>query len=163
MKIDNRNQIYKNNPEENIVFFPLLEEMLQQGKTVKIALSGLSMFPFLMHGDIVQVVSVKNKKPKKGDIVVFELNGKWIAHRLIKHNLKKNLYYTRGDSRTTKDSPQPPENIKGIVVNILQSRWQVARFATGKLGRVIAFCSVVTAPFFHFVIWIKSLGKNKGL
>jgi len=138
----------------NIFFTPLLEDLLQQDKLIQISLSGLSMFPFLMHGDIVQIKSVTNEKLKKGAVLVYKTDDRWIAHRLIKIDAKKNLFYTRGDCRIVKDEPISPEQIKGIVVKIINSRWKLAYLSIGKISKIIAFFSPVMAPFFSLVIYL---------
>ena len=140
----------------NIDFSPLLEEMLEQRKKVQISLSGLSMFPFLMHGDIVQIDSIDLEKLNRGDVVVYKIDDKWIAHRLIKHNRKKNLYYMRGDSRIVKDIPIKPEQIKGVVSKIIKSRWKLAHFAIGKHKKYITLFSPITAPIFNFWLWVRN-------
>jgi len=143
----------------NIFFTPLLEDLLQQDKLIQVSLSGLSMFPFLMHGDVVQIQSVTNKKIKRGAIVIYKNKERWIAHRLIKTDVKKNLIYTRGDCRIVKDEPISPEQIKGVVVKIVKSRWKLAYLSIGKFANVIAFFSPVMAPLFGLVIYF--LGKLK--
>jgi len=143
----------------NIFFTPLLEDLLQQDKLIQVSLSGLSMFPFLMHGDVVQIQSVTNKKIKRGAIVIYKNKERWIAHRLIKTDVKKNLIYTRGDSRTVKDEPIIPEQIKGVVVKIVKSRWILAHLSIGKFAKVITFFSPVMAPVFGFIFFL--LGKLK--
>ena len=139
--------------KENVFFTPFVEDMLREGKTVQISLSGLSMFPFLMHGDIVLITSVTDKNLYKGAIVVFKINDRWIAHRLIKVDANNNLLYTRGDGKSIKDKPVKIEQIKGIVVKIVKSRWKLANFSIGKPAKIIAFLSPVTAPIFNFIIW----------
>jgi signal peptidase I len=110
------------------------------------------MFPFLMHNDVVQISSVETEHLKRGDIVVFKLNNRWVAHRLVKKNIDKKLFYTRGDSRTTKDLPVNQSQIKGIVVKIVKSRWKLAHFSIGKSGKYISFFSPITAPIFRLII-----------
>jgi signal peptidase I len=136
----------------NIFLTPILEDLLQQNKLIQISLTGFSMFPFLMHGDIVQTTSVETEQLKCGDIVVFKMNDRWIAHRLIKKNIDKNLFFTRGDSRAIKDFPVNQNQIKGIVVKIVKSRWKLAHFSIGKYGKYIVFFSPITALFFNLII-----------
>ena len=138
----------------NIDFSPLLEEILEQGKTIQISLSGMSMFPFLRHGDIVQIETVDVEKLKIGDVIVFKTEDKWVAHRLIKRNIKQNLFYTRGDGKTVKDIPITPEQIKGVVTKIVKSRWKLAHFAVGKCGKIIACCSPIVAMLINWGIRI---------
>ncbi|MCL2072314.1 MAG: signal peptidase I [Marinilabiliaceae bacterium] len=143
-----------NNEISNIDFSPILEEMLIQEKIVQIVLSGFSMFPFLVHNDIVQIKTIDIENLKIGDVVVFKIDNKWVTHRLIKRNRKKNLFYTRGDSKLIKDNPIKPEQIKGTVTKIVKSRWKLAHFAIGNNRKFIAFCLPVIAPITNFLIWV---------
>jgi signal peptidase I len=118
------------------------------------------MFPFLMHGDIVQISSIEIDKLKRGDIVVCKVNDRWIAHRLIKKNIAKNLFFTKGDGKIHKDFPVNQTQIKGIVVKIVKSRWKLARLSIGIYGRYIAFFSPVTAPMFNLTIWLLGIFSN---
>ena len=140
------------NSQSNIIFTPLLDEMLQQGKSVQISLGGLSMFPFLMHGDIVQISPIEIKKLKCGDIVVFKEDNNWIAHRLIKKNIHNNLFHTRGDGAKNMDKPIKQEQIKGIVVKIVKSRWKFAYCSIGKHTKFLAFFSPFVAPVFNAIM-----------
>ena len=148
--------------KENIFFSPLLEDLLQNGNVIQILLTGYSMFPFLMHGDTVQISAVDTEKLKCGDIVVFKVNNRWIAHRLIKKNIVQNIFYTRGDAMMCKDLPVNQGQIKGIVIKAVKSRCKLSRFATGKCSRYIAFFSPVISPVFYLIFCLSgALSKLK--
>ena len=132
----------------------LLGNLLLEGKTVQIAVTGLSMFPFLLPGDIIQVSSIKSENLKKGMIIVFQSDSIWIAHRLIKFDNKKRLAFTRGDARATKDKPLDYDNIKGFVVKIIKSRWKLANIAIGGFSGLIAFCSPVFGLVFRAMTYM---------
>jgi signal peptidase I len=117
------------------------------------------MFPFLMHGDTVQISSVNIEELKCGDILVFKANNKWIAHRLFKKDTVKNLFYTRGDARVVKDFPIKQSQIKGIIVKTVKTRWKLSRFALGRYGKFIAIISPVTAPVFYLIKSLSSFCK----
>ncbi|MDR2928971.1 MAG: hypothetical protein LBV41_12350 [Cytophagaceae bacterium] len=141
----------------NVYFFPLLDELLQKEQSVHIAVTGLSMFPFLLPGDVVQVEPVQPSEFRKGMILVFKMEEKWVAHRLIKFDHPKRFACTRGDSRTTKDRAVDYEDIKGAVTQVIKSRWKIAQFATGRFSGIIARISPITAILFNFVTYLLSL------
>ena len=137
----------------NILFGNLLSE----GKTVQIAVTGLSMFPFLLPDDVIQVSPITPENFKKGMVVVFQSDNIWIAHRLIKFDNKKEVAYTRGDGRATKDAPLSYEQIKGVAVKIVKSRWKLAKCSIGKYSGAIAFCSPVLGIVFRGVTYLFSI------
>ena len=84
---------------------------------MKTIASGTSMFPFLRKGDLLTIEPVLMDEIKRGDVVVFESEEKWIAHRVIKIHYNDGLteFTTRGDARVSNDPPVRKENYIGIV------------------------------------------------
>lgn len=103
------------NPEE--LTHSLRKEAILNGHSVKTIASGTSMFPFLRKGDLLTIEPLSMDKIKRGDVVVFECEEKWIAHRVIKINSNDGLaeFTTRGDARVSNDPPVRKENYIGIV------------------------------------------------
>jgi len=95
----------------------LRKEIIRQGRSVQIFASGYSMFPFLRKGDLLTVEPVPMETIKRGDIVVFEMEEKWIAHRVIKiRNSTKALeFLLRGDTCMAFDPVVDKENFIGSV------------------------------------------------
>jgi signal peptidase len=95
----------------------LRKEIISQGRSVQIVASGYSMFPFLRKGDILTINPAPMEQIKRGDIVVYELNEKWIAHRVIQvnHNSEGLEFLLRGDTCAAFDPPVNKENFIGIV------------------------------------------------
>ncbi len=103
------------NPEE--LTHSLRKEAILKGHSVKTIASGTSMFPFLRKGDLLTIEPVSMDEIKRGDVVVFECEEKWIAHRVIKIHSNDGLaeLTTRGDARVSNDPPVRKENYIGIV------------------------------------------------
>jgi signal peptidase I len=103
------------NPEE--LTHSLRKEAILNGHSVKTIASGTSMFPFLRKGDLLTIEPLSMDKIKRGDVVVFECEEKWIAHRVIKIHSNDGLaeFTTRGDARVSNDPPVRKENYIGIV------------------------------------------------
>ena len=95
----------------------LRKEIIGQGRSVQIVASGYSMFPFLRKGDILTIDPAPIEQIKRGDIVVYELNEKWIAHRVIQinHNTEGLEFLLRGDTCVAFDTPVNKENFIGAV------------------------------------------------
>ena len=80
---------------------PLLKDITENNGIFPLTVTGTSMTPTLYsERDIVNLVSPKNRIPKKYDIVLFVRNdGKVILHRIIKI-LPDNRFLINGDSQT---------------------------------------------------------------
>ncbi len=95
----------------------LRKEAIKQGHSVQTVASGYSMFPFLRKGDLLTVEPVSMDKIKRGDVVVFESEEKWIAHRVIKiRNVTDGLeFLLRGDTRLAFDPLVNKGNYVGVI------------------------------------------------
>lgn len=96
----------------------LRKEAIKNGHSVQTLASGHSMFPFLRKGDILTVEPIPMDKVQRGDVVVFESEEKWIAHRVIK--IRKGAagleFLLRGDTCIKFDPVVNKKNYKGIVI-----------------------------------------------
>lgn len=82
----------------NAAFFALVEEQLQEGQQVKIALQGTSMLPTLHDEDFI-VLEPLTGEPAIGDVLLFRVNGCHVAHRLIRR--EGDHYIMQGDNNYT--------------------------------------------------------------
>lgn len=130
-------------------YLSVLDDLLSKGQSVQVSVRGMSMFPLLMKGDVVLVKPVTYEALRKGDIVVFERNGIWVAHRLVR-KAKGNLQ-TQGDGNQLLDADLPFSKVKGVVVKVTKSRWWLANWATEWPGRALAYTYGVTGPAFWFL------------
>lgn len=134
--------------------------LLNQHQSVKIMVRGMSMFPFLLSGDVVLVRPVKDDDFKVGTIVVYKSGANLVLHRLVGQNKPKGLVYTRGDGLTKRDEPIKKDDIIGVVADIVESRWPLAKAACGKWAVAWAFIAPVTGPFFRLVVKIYGFFKS---
>lgn len=127
-------------------YLSVLDDLLAKGQAVRVSVRGMSMFPLLLKGDVVLVRPVTYEALRKGDIVVYERNGIWVAHRLVRKTEGKLL--TQGDANRLMDAALPFSKVKGVVVKVAQSRLWLASWATNWPGRALAYTSVVSGPAF---------------
>ena len=128
-------------------YHDLLETILAQSKSIKIAVRGMSMFPMLLTNDVVLVKPIEADDLKFGQIVVFRLGDNLVVHRLIGQSKEKGLVFTRGDGLPKKDKSIKLEDVIGVVVGIEQSRWSLAKLAIGPWSPVWAVVMPVISPF----------------
>jgi hypothetical protein len=96
-------------------------------------------------GDVVRVVSLE--RPRVGDVILRELAGRWVVHRVRR---VKPAVVTRGDASPVFDPPAGPESLHGRVEAIKWSgRWiHTPDFPT---GLVVAAVSISAAALYSRV------------
>jgi signal peptidase I len=109
----------------------LSRNLLTDNKIIRLRLGGYSMFPNLMPGDIATIRQVEPSLLKLGEIVVAEINGRWIAHRLVSKQETKSgtLFITQGDSVSRRDINVAKSDIIGLVEEIERGDTSVASSA----------------------------------
>lgn len=92
---------------------PFLLELIEEGKTVNLTVTGYSMLP-LWHNGRDSVLLTKPEKIKLLDVVLFlDENNKPILHRVVSRC--KNGYMIVGDNQNKPDGPIKKEQIKAVV------------------------------------------------
>jgi signal peptidase len=97
--------------------YALRKEAIKNGHAVQTIASGTSMFPFLRKGDVLTIDPAPIETIKRGDIVVFENEEKWIAHRVINIRFIDGAIQitTRGDARISSDPTVNETNYIGLI------------------------------------------------
>lgn len=99
-------------------YMPVLRELLAQGQSVSLTVTGESMSPFLRHGrDQIRLAAV-TAPPQRGDMVFFRRrNGQYIMHRVL-HRMPDGNYAIIGDGQQQVESPIAPEQIFAVVTQV---------------------------------------------
>jgi len=103
-----------------------IDHLLSEGKTVQVPVYGMSMFPVLLPGDKVQVHRIPFEELKPGQVLVFESNGQWVAHRLISKDNHNRQLITKGDGLKWLDNNVPEEMAKGVITKVIKTRSPLA-------------------------------------
>ena len=99
---------------------PVIEETLRRGDSVRIMVTGNSMYP-LLHSRRDTVVLVPADRIKKYDITFHRReDGRYILHRVLKVQ-KDGTYLIAGDNEMKTESPVKREQILGVVTEF--TRW----------------------------------------
>lgn len=141
--------------------FSIMEHSFDQGKTVWIVVTGMSMYPFLREDrDMVEVIRVSLSGIKRGDIVLIQRHdGEFVLHRVITKD--PSSFYVIGDAQQWLEGPIVESQLKATVINIkrnyrmiscnnrflkaLVELWLILRPVRYMLIRVIRFASQVIA------------------
>lgn len=88
---------------------PLIEASIASGGSVKLKVSGFSMYP-LVTSRRDSVLLTKADNIKTGDVPLYKrADGSYILHRIV--GKKNGAFYTMGDYETKKEYPVYPEQI----------------------------------------------------
>lgn len=114
------------NPQQ--LFIDVSTELLRQGQSVRFRAPGLSMHPAIKEGETITVEPVALLDIKLGDILLYIVGKKAIAHRVVSIKRKegdsttqsstlspKNLFILRGDASATCDYPVEAQQVLGKV------------------------------------------------
>lgn len=105
-------------------FLPVLIDIINQGHTVALTITGHSMTPFLVHGRD----QIRFRRPdgplKRGDMAFFRRqNGAYVMHRVCRVD-RQGRYYLVGDEQTLVEGPILPEQVFGVVVQVCRKgKW----------------------------------------
>jgi hypothetical protein len=107
-KIDSK----KNYPE-------LIADLLMNGHRVKFRAPGYSMYPSILHEDVITVEPVKPSAVNIGDIILYRVQDNLIAHRVIKI-LKRSERNSRSAPRGPQDRSASPIEARPSASETLQ-------------------------------------------
>ena len=101
----------------NRLIVDFAESILDDNRNVCIRMKGYSMYPTLKPDDIGIIEHCTHENLKIGDIIVFKLQEKLVAHRLIRIENCNNtfLFVAKGDKNSFSDPTFTPEALVGIL------------------------------------------------
>ena len=127
----------------------LVREGLRQQGRLCLRLQGESMWPTIPAGSLVEVESASPRDIELGDVVVWQRDGKLVAHRVVQRmGVEPGVcLITKGDNCSSSDRALPMESVLGRVRCTMNGepvalgrgwfwvlRWHVRRFPD-RLGR----------------------------
>lgn len=91
-------------------YMDVMKELVQEGKTVSILVSGSSMSPFLIHRRDRVFFEQPDSPLKRGDIVFYQReSGQYVMHRIWK--IKEDGLYIVGDAQTQLEGPVSEQQV----------------------------------------------------
>lgn len=97
----------------NAWYFEQMIDSLTQGKKVKILVTGDSMRPFLVNGDVVELHVPIGKEPKRGSIVLAYYNKKYVLHRVVRR--KESRIWMAGDGNLGQIEVLPEADVRALL------------------------------------------------
>ncbi|MGE5403943.1 MAG: S24/S26 family peptidase [Candidatus Saccharibacteria bacterium] len=130
--------------------FPLISELIQQGQSARLVVSGSSMYPFLRDGiDSVELVKGNFDDLKRGDIVMIQrLDGTYVMHRIIKKD--KDSFVMVGDAQEWLEGPISREQMVAVVTAIWRKEEKISCSSTG--WKLLSELWLILLPFRYFIL-----------
>ena len=159
-------------PEVNLeqvsteLLLPFIKEMLSEGKTVQLTVTGNSMLP-LLRNRMDSVFIAPAGKLKKYDIAFYVRdNGEAIMHRIV--GKRKNGYVIVGDNQLVLETGIRREQILGVITAFTRSgrTFSVNKWWCRLYGAVWGFLRPVRKPLLPLVFFliqrVKRIEKMNG-
>lgn len=98
-----------------------IEKLLAQGSPIQFKPQGYSMYPLFVPGrDEAVVAPVSPARLRRGDVVLYRRDGDiLVLHRIWKR--KGEEFYLVGDNQKEIEGPLRPDQMKGILVQIIRN------------------------------------------
>jgi signal peptidase len=98
-------------------FAALVEHVVGTGMSIRFRACGDSMYPTILHGDVITVAPVAAHAVARGDILLYRDGDRVLAHRLISVSSHgtETRFRLRGDTNATCDAPVAAAQIVGRV------------------------------------------------
>ena len=128
---------------ENI--FPVINEILDRGNSVRITVTGKSMYPFLREKiDSVELFPGNFNSIGIGEIVMIQRDsGEYVMHRLLKK--EKDCFYILGDAQLWVEGPVRPEQLTAVVKAIWRNNKKIK--CSNILWRILSLIWLNMFPF----------------
>jgi len=137
----------------------LAETLLDENHPLNFNMQGYSMYPTLREGDTGIVEKWNPNDLLVGDIVVFKANGKLVAHRLVKIELRNGLrlFTAKGDKNTYTDEPFTSDAFVGKITSFQRNNRINSPESKGmKIRQYIALhASKISIPYYNLLLSVK--------
>lgn len=129
--------------------FPLIEEIIEQGQSTRITVSGNSMYPFLRDTlDSVEFSKANYTSLSRGDIVLIRrVEGTYVMHRVIEKN--EDCFFMVGDAQEWIEGPLYQNQLVAVVTAIWRKDKRIS--CSNYLWRFLSSLWLVLRPFRNFI------------
>lgn len=99
-------------------FVELIRAVLDKGVPFRFKAKGLSMHPFIRHGDVITISPLFDNLPRYGDVVAFVRPRTFalVVHRVV--GKRDGAFIIKGDNTVHFDEPIPTASILGSVTKV---------------------------------------------
>ena len=106
----------------------LAGEVLRSSGRLRLKVTGWSMLPSVWPGDTLVVESISSEHVAEGDIVLFRVANRFVAHRVVTKNCATggSTVLTQGDALQRPDAPVAHGDLLGKVSSIVRNGKSIA-------------------------------------
>lgn len=97
----------------NREMFSVVQQLLEEGETVKVSVKGQSMLPFFISGTTVVLHPIAESDFVKGNVVLGDTGRNYVIHRILK--VEGDMVTLFGDGNIIGTESMPREKVYGIV------------------------------------------------
>ena len=120
--------------EAHAVKCELAAEVLRSYGTLRLQVTGCSMFPAVRPGDVLVVNRAAGSGVAKGDIVLFVRDRRLFAHRVVASDRSEgSCLLTRGDAMPMPDAPVREHELLGKVCSIVRGEAYIQPSKTSRM------------------------------
>jgi signal peptidase I len=143
-----------------IVGLQLIADVLHLAGTAKVRVTGGSMLPCVLPGDILLVRREAIHELALGDIAVFTRDDRLFAHRVVRRRASATLsVITCGDALAEPDQPVRPDELLGRVDSIIRGARRVHPTATF-LNRTVSLVLRRSDFLTKCLLWLLSRARS---
>jgi signal peptidase I len=143
---------------------PIAEKLRADG-SVCFRVLGASMFPWIRSGDLVFVRSFSYEQASRGDVVLYEREGRLFVHRVIHGAVagagtkRPGVLITKGDALDGEDEPVTRAEFLGRVIRLHRGSRHIDMESMGRvmMGRLIARFSRASFALYGPARFVKHL------
>ncbi len=142
-------------------FRAIAKQILAAGHRLRFQASGVSMRPFILSGDIIEVAPLVGTNVKRGDVLLVETgDDRLLAHRLIKIDRTGGIsgYLLKGDSSELPNELFRIENILGRVEVVQRGSLTIS--LTSPVQRFRAWLWVTINPWVDRLPWLPAYFRH---
>jgi signal peptidase I len=99
-------------------FFYVIQYLLKDGLSIRITVTGMSMYPFLReYIDSIELSPANFQNISYGDIILIKrTTGEYVLHRILKK--EEDCFYMVGDAQQWVEGPLYPEQLIAVVTAV---------------------------------------------
>lgn len=133
------------------VMMPVIRKFLEDDKSVRITVTGNSMYPFLRDNkDSVELITCSFSEIRAGDIILIQRDDSaYVLHRVIFK--KKEHVYINGDAQRSLEGPIRKDQILAKVTTVWRKRAEIS--VNNILWKTLAFLWFCILPFRKTIIF----------
>lgn len=132
-------------------WIPIVLERLQKGQKIKLAPSGMSMYPLLRSGRDQVILKRIQSELKMGDICLYRRrDGTYILHRI--HHIEEKGIYMVGDSQTWVEGPLKSSQLLAVAEVVVRNGKEIS--CQNRLYRLLSWVWLKMRRYRKIIFWL---------